>query len=377
MIRKRKKAEEDQHQDRWMVSYADFVTLLFAFFVVMYSISSVNEGKYRVLSDSLTTAFNVDARSLEPIQTGEIRRGSGPAPVQLIRPAITDRAGFPAADAKKRVGEIEDAGDKPMKVLFEGLRASVATLSDKDLIKVHNNEFGVEIEISTSVLFTSGKTILADDALPVLTKLANVLKPFPHDINVQGYTDNIPVQGGAYPSNWELSAARAASVVKLFARLGIQEKRLSATGFGEFRPVGDNNTIEGRLKNRRVIVFVPSYKDKEAVLEAVSRLGDELDRGIVLDQSVTGNQSEDLKTNVKETAPGIIDVPLNETRFYNPEPDAGALPDQAESVTTAVGDQQAIGAGNDVRHIGNEPVDGVQLAPRVTNPSVDIPLEQR
>jgi len=366
MIGRKRQVEEDVHKDRWMVSYADFVTLLFAFFVVMYSVSSVNEGKFRVLSDSLLTAFSVDNRTLEPIQVGELRRGTGPEAVQVIkRSEIADRVGFPASSASKRVGEIEDAGDKPMKILFEGLRASVATLSDRDLVKVHNNDFGVEIEISTSVLFKSGGTVLEEQSTPVLRRLASVLKPFPHDINVQGYTDNIPIQGNAFPSNWELSAARAASVVQLFARLGIQENRLSATGYGEFRPIADNATREGRSKNRRVIIFVPSYKDKQSVIDAVNRLGSELDRGIVMDRSVTGNNREEFKTIINEPAPPIIEAPVNESRFFNPAPVAGVRQAEAENEVDLApasarptGSQQAIGASDDARHIAREPIEG-------------------
>jgi len=366
MIGRKKQVEEDIHRDRWMVSYADFVTLLFAFFVVMYSVSSVNEGKFRVLSDSLLTAFSVEGRTLEPIQVGELRRGTGPEAVQVIkRSEIADRVGFPASAAMKRVGEIEDAGDKPMKVLFEGLRASVATLSDRDLVKVHNNDFGVEIEISTSVLFKSGGTVLEEQSTPVLRRLASVLKPFPHDINVQGYTDNIPIQGNAFPSNWELSAARAASVVQLFARLGIQENRLSATGFGEFRPIADNATREGRSKNRRVIIFVPSYKDKQSVIDAVNRLGSELDRGIVMDRSVTGNKREEFKTIINEPAPEIIQEPVNESRFFNPAPVAEVRQAEADNEVnlapvsvSPTGSQKPIGASDDIRHIAREPIEG-------------------
>lgn len=366
MRRQRKQLADEANKDRWMVSYADFVTLLFAFFVVMYSVSSVNEGKYRVLSESLSTAFNVEARTLDPIQIGAIKRSGDPVSITLVkRPVVIDRSDIPEPPPAPRIGEIEDAGDKPMKVLFEGLRASVATLSDKDLIKVSNNEFGVEIEISTSVLFKSGGTRLEDQARPVLVKLAEVLKPFPHDINVQGYTDNVPTRGTAYPSNWELSASRAASVVQLFARLGIQQSRLSATGYGEFRPVADNATAEGRRKNRRVIIFVPSYKDQAVVAKAIKRLGEQLDRGISFDKAASGNVKEGFRKDVRESAPRIVDAPLNETRFFNPAPtrsnqsSSTANEPVAPIVSTpATANRTKIEVDAGGRHIGRQPIGG-------------------
>jgi len=366
-----------------MVSYADFITLLFAFFVVMYAVSSVNEGKYRVLSESLTSAFHVEARTLDPIQVGSIKRSGDPTSIQLVkRPVAIDRSDVPRPQPKPRVGEIEDAGDKPMKVLFEGLRASVATLSDRDLIKVNNNEFGVEIEISTSVLFKSGQASLEYQATPVLSKLASVLRPFPHDINVQGYTDNIPIQGNTYPSNWELSAARAASVVQLFARSGIRENRLSATGFGEFRPVANNETEEGRRKNRRVIIFVPSYKDKAAVLKAVNRLGEQLDRGQTFDRSATADTREGFRQDFKETAPRI-DAPVKESRFFNPAPPVrdrqpdgqpGAIQQVAPRISTPTsGVNDEVKVNVDGRHIGRKPIGGKRLEPRETSPATAGP----
>jgi len=383
MRRSRKQFAADANKDRWMVSYADFVTLLFAFFVVMYAVSSVNEGKYRVLSESLSTAFNVEARTLEPIQVGAIKRSGDPTSITLVkRPVAIDRSDVPKPPPVPRVGEIEDAGDKPMKVLFEGVRASIATLSDKDLIKVSNNEFGVEIEISTSVLFESGGTRLEDQATPVLVKLADVLKPFPHDINVQGYTDNVPTQGNVYPSNWELSAARAASVVQLFARFGIQQNRLSATGYGEFRPIADNETEAGRRKNRRVIIFVPSYKDQAAVTKAIRRLGAQLDRGIAFDKTATGNAREGFRENIRESAPRIVDAPLNETRFFNPAPRSqttgnSAVAEPVAPRVSAPANNSNVEVDIDGPHIGRQPIRGRLAAPSETIPVAPPQLEQR
>jgi chemotaxis protein MotB len=353
-----------------MVSYADFITLLFAFFVVMYAVSSVNEGKYRVLSESLSKAFSVSAQTLEPIQIGEIKRSGDPKSIEFIkRPVVIDRSDTPAPVPKPRTGEIRDAGDKPLKVLFDGLRAAVAEITDKGLIKVNTNEFGVEIEISTSILFNSGEAVLSEKAKPIMSKLATVLMPFPHEVNVQGYTDNIPIQSAFYPSNWQLSAARAASVVQLFSQLGMQPARLSATGFGEYRPAADNNTDEGRQANRRVVIFVPVLKDKARVLDAINQLGASLNRGITFDQPASPEASEGIRRDIKGTAPRIVESPASEDRFFNPT--TPVVNRQGLSAAPPLVDvrsaesRQDVEAGNANRHIGRQPIEGVR-APAVS-----------
>jgi len=355
-----------------MVSYADFITLLFAFFVVMYAISSVNEGKYRVLSESLTQAFSVSAKSLDPIQVGEIKRSGDPKSVEFIkRPVVIDRSDTPAPVPKKRKGEIRGAGDKPLTILFEELRASVAEISDKGLVKVQSKDHGVEIEISASILFDSGDAVLSEQAKPAMQKLAEVLMPFPHEVNVQGYTDNIPIQSNIYPSNWQLSAARAASVVQLFAQLGMSPARLSATGFGEYRALENNDSETGRQKNRRVVIFVPVLKDKAKVLDAIQKLGERMNRGITFDQPALPESSEGIRNEIQESAPEIIQSPASENRFYN-NPAAGnteqavqnvpsrsIVPAQSEEIIETEG-QSTSDTVTGERHIGRQPIEGLR-----------------
>jgi chemotaxis protein MotB len=118
----------------------------------------------------------------------------------------------------------------------------------------------VEVEINTSLLYSSGSAELEDEAIPVLRDLAGILQRYPNQIQVEGFTDNLPINNYIFPSNWELSAARAAGVVHLFMRSGVQPDRMSAIGFGEFRPIADNISPEGRRKNRRVVLVIMSQK---------------------------------------------------------------------------------------------------------------------
>ncbi len=248
MARKRKQMEHE-NLERWMISYADFITLLFAFFVVMYAISSVNEGKYRVLSDTLVQAFNEQPKALQPIELPNSKVVGDPS--ALIKPDNPSSGPQSLVDLPKTgtndatLGEIADDFEKQLQPMI-----------DKDLINITRNDNWIEIEINTSLLFDIGSAELEDDAIPVLRRLAATLKRYPNPIQVEGFTDNLPISNQLYPSNWELSAARAASVVHLFMNADVQPERMAAIGYGEYRPIADNATVEGRRKNRRVVLVI-------------------------------------------------------------------------------------------------------------------------
>jgi len=258
---RKKRIEEHENHERWLVSYADFITLLFAFFVVMYSISSVNEGKYRVLSDSMVAAFRDPARSLEPVQVGDLMR----APVQPEEMPDRNKPNIevfkmpkPAQPAEQQEPE---GVDESVQELADSIEASMADLVDDGLIQVRRDKRWIEVEIKSSILFDSGSAGLSAPSAPVLQKLADKFKALDNVIHVEGFTDNVPINNFEYLSNWELSAARAASVVHLFTRLGIHPKRLAAIGYGEFRPVASNDTEDGRARNRRVVLVIMSGTD--------------------------------------------------------------------------------------------------------------------
>jgi len=260
---RKKKPEEHVNHERWLVSYADFITLLFAFFVVMYSVSSVNEGKYRVLSDSMVSAFSTTTRALKPIQVGSTARAPQPSNIlspssspQLIKKPITvirENTGDGAKGDKD--------GAKALSKIADGIEEAMSDLIGEGMIGVSRHDLWVEIEIKNSVLFPSGSAQLHLAAVPVLKEIARVLYDFSNHIQVEGFTDNIPINTMIYPSNWELSASRASSVVRLFYEAGVNPTRLSAIGFGEYHPIADNNSAEGRAQNRRIILSVMANHD--------------------------------------------------------------------------------------------------------------------
>ncbi len=255
MARRRKKQEEHINHERWLVSYADFITLLFAFFVVMYSISSVNTSKYRVLSDTLESVFSSPG-STNPIQLEEYDTTAPPeqTPINLIELPHT-----PPPVPDKTIRTINDLSQQFNSTFAEKIES-------KDIsIKQGNN--WLELEIKSSALFYSGESRLERTAIPILAKAAEILKTSSNPVQVEGFTDNQPISTPRFPSNWELSAARAASVVHLLNRYGVSPTRMSAIGYGEFKPIADNASDEGRQKNRRIVLVVLGGEDSRRSID--------------------------------------------------------------------------------------------------------------
>jgi chemotaxis protein MotB len=235
MARKRYEDDQETSQDRWLVSYADLITLLFALFVVMYAISSVNESKYRALAQSMVGAFSNTA--VMPV-----------APPVPITPVPLPKRNNDALHREKEY----------MTGIARDILKVLAPLVNEGKVRVTQADRGVKVEINASVLFAPGDAKLADETSEALKAVAAVLKVDHHAIQVEGHTDNVPIRNAVFPSNWELSAVRASSVVRLFVDSGVAESRLTAVGRGATQPVASNDADEGRLRNRRVTVMILS-----------------------------------------------------------------------------------------------------------------------
>lgn len=263
---RKKKHEDHVNHEAWAIPYGDLVTLLFALFTVMYAMSSVNEGKFRVLSDSMIAAFNGAPKSLQPLNIGEKEPGKGgEKPLVGISPTAfmkirqnksSSDASLNPRDPTKTASAVSADLPGALIRMQRQVQDAMQSLIDAKLVTVRRENMWLEIEINADILFPSGAGEFAPAAEPVLDKLAEVLKPFPNPIRVEGHTDDRPIRTAAFPSNWELSAARAASVVHQFTRQGIDPLRLEIVGFGEFHPRQTNETNEGRNANRRVVVLV-------------------------------------------------------------------------------------------------------------------------
>ncbi len=265
---RKKKPEEHENHERWLVSYADFITLLFAFFVVLYSISSVNEGKFRVLSDALIAAFRSAPKSMMPIQVGEPLVGikdmnqdvrDRPDAIEAIRMPLRKEAQRKSA-VVDTANDTEGDKNRSIKIMADEIGAILSGLIKSDVVNIESGSEWLEIEIKTKLLFAPGSAFLEEASIPILEAVAKVIRRFANTVRIEGYTDNTPIRTVYYPSNWELSATRAASVVHLFANMGVDPARLSAEGFSEYRPIADNSTPQGREANRRIVILVRSLK---------------------------------------------------------------------------------------------------------------------
>jgi chemotaxis protein MotB len=243
MTRRKRYVEDNENHERWLISYADFITLLFAFFVVMYAVSVVNVGKYKVLSDALGDAFG----------------GRGAVTGVDTSVALGTPEALPLSNivARKRA-EAARRDRERLDLLARKLNSVLAPLVNSGKVRVTQTARGITVEINASVLFDEGDAGLTGNARETLGTVASLLKDDPHAIEVEGHTDTTPIGNAAFPSNWELSAVRASSVVRLFIESGVAERRLAAVGRGANQPIASNDDPIGRARNRRVAVTILS-----------------------------------------------------------------------------------------------------------------------
>ena len=213
--------------ERWLVSYSDLVTLLFAFFVVMYSVSQVSESKYRSLAETLNAAFS-----------NENQRPSSDSNENRDNPS-TDNPGLAKIDS-----------------LFSDLENALKGFPVEGRMNMGANENWIELTLNSELLFTSGNAEPNREAREVFARLADLVEGYDNEIRIEGHTDNVPIRNSQYQNNWALASARAVSIVDFLSFQGVQPDRMSAIAHGEFRPIADNATEAGRAKNRRVVVRI-------------------------------------------------------------------------------------------------------------------------
>ena len=237
---RRHKGHEGGHEnaERWLLTYADLITLLMVFFVVLYSMSSADSTKWKQISAALQQAFNVDV---------------------LQGQSATSIDSSPAAPAPPIDNLINDSEVPQVTRLQNKIQAVLDGASQAPDVTVGVDREGVVIRLSGSYLFDSGRAELKPNSLAVLDAVAAEIRPLANDVRVDGHTDSTPIDSPRYPTNWELSTARALAVTRYFNESdGIRADRLMAAGFGEFRPLVPNDTREHRAQNRRVEIHLLS-----------------------------------------------------------------------------------------------------------------------
>ncbi|HMU90125.1 MAG: flagellar motor protein MotD [Pseudomonadales bacterium] len=261
---KRHVEHEHENHERWLVSYADFITLLFAFFVVMYAVSSVNEGKMKVLSEAMTEEFRtrsvqfpVPPTSLKPIQIGELNREQ---PASMVE-------GHKLSPGNQIEQAQGDEAEEELEGIKKELEVKLGELIGENLLTISGNGRWLEIEINSNILFESGEAEPIGEANTIFLKLAQILGEYGNAIRVEGFTDDLPINTARFPSNWELSAARAARIVTILTKYGVDPRRMAAVGYGEYQPVGDNRSSEGRARNRRVVLVISADRQVRKQLD--------------------------------------------------------------------------------------------------------------
>jgi chemotaxis protein MotB len=261
----------DGPDERWLLTYADMITLLMALFIVMFAISSVNTSKFDALSKSLKEAFNgkVVSGGESVLQTGGSSEGhrtpTVQAPIPAIQPLIQKEF---AKKAKQKEKETNSKATEQEE--FKRVKAALDKyVKENKLTKKVETQItrrGLVIRLLTDkVLFDSGDATLKPAGKPLLKKVASLLQvDHTHPINVEGNTDNVPIQSSIYPTNWELSTSRAASVVRLLISDDVPAKRLGAVGYAQLHPIASNDTAKGRSRNRRVEIVLLRINKVEA-----------------------------------------------------------------------------------------------------------------
>ncbi|HTT78251.1 MAG TPA: flagellar motor protein MotB [Stellaceae bacterium] len=257
--------KKHQNLERWIISYADFTTLLLATFVVMYAVSSINSAKFQEMAEAFSTAFMGKITRVQATGFAAANKAPFdfmPSPVHMpiitrdeqvkhLPPALTQAVAH-------RAEQLEKAYKKLQKLLGGMIRAGQVDVSLKSL--------GVVVNINSVLLFDSGKADLTAPALGLVDEVAGVLKDLHYPIQVNGFTDTQPIHNSQFSSNWDLSAARAIAVVKRLAGDGIPPSSLVGAGYGEYHPVAANDTPAGKAKNRRVSIVVVAPLDDRSII---------------------------------------------------------------------------------------------------------------
>jgi chemotaxis protein MotB len=255
-MRRQKRHEEHVSHDRWLISYADFITLLFAFFVVLYASSQMDKRKMGNLANSIQTAFQelgVFDASSSRVAKGDSRPASV-ADVNAIKDMLNP-----------------NPFSKQMKALQSELEAALAPEIDKHTVAVETSREGIVVSLREIGFYESGSANLRPSSKESIDRLAAVLHTHAEALRIEGHSDNQPIHNARFDSNWELSTARAADLVKLLVtRYNFDPTRMAASGYAEFHPVSPNDTPEGRARNRRVDVVILNPQQPERQRPEVS-----------------------------------------------------------------------------------------------------------
>lgn len=241
---RQRKAKPKQNEERWLITYSDLITLLMIFFVIMYAMSSINNEKFNTLKQSLNAALTKSAE----IQTGS---GGGNSFFTNGNSSLSVQSNPPASNNSKVVND-----QKQLDNLYALVQQYIDKQGLQKFVSIVQQTRGIQITLRDVALFDTGQANLKPNAQKLLAGLVPFFASLPNQIVIEGYTDNEPIDTPEYPSNWELSSARAMDVVRFIIKQGIDPERLSGIGYGQYHSYTNNSTVSNRQLNRRVNIVV-------------------------------------------------------------------------------------------------------------------------
>lgn len=258
--RRLKQQPEREELDRWLVSYADYMTLMFALFVVLYALSLLKQDEFNALTESITKVFEKSPRqdssgavsTLPPATDNTELEFSGTAVNQPANPKEVANATTLSDVRQQHLGS-------PLELIEQDLRLALSDLIGQGVAKLVQDDDWLVIELNSGLLFASGSATATSSARTVLQEISKIINPINNFLRVRGYTDNIPIRNELFSSNWELSVARATSVLRVLETLGTPSHRMAIEGFGEHYPTADNATASGRAENRKVVIAISRF----------------------------------------------------------------------------------------------------------------------
>ncbi|HUA87379.1 MAG TPA: flagellar motor protein MotB [Bryobacteraceae bacterium] len=244
---RRKKAPAHENHERWLISYADFITLLFAFFVVMFASSQADKGRAAEVSESVRKALEGEKlKTVLQVLWGGSVNNVGKGNAMMRGPGGAQKA--PEEKKEQKLAELLPS----LKVLSDELKKEI----DSGRIRISMEQRGLVVSFNQAALFPSGEDAIDESSDESLEKVAAAIEKMPNPVRLEGHTDAVPINTSRFHSNWELSAARSIAVMELLNRFGVPRERMSIAGYADVAPVASNDTEEGRAKNRRVDIVI-------------------------------------------------------------------------------------------------------------------------
>ncbi len=261
-LRRRVSTEEHDSVHRWLVSYADYMTLLFALFVVLYSMAMVNEKPFEIITESIGRVFQADKAlpknrghgdDILPVNTSKTN-------TKLYGNGLLDVAGPELLDGEKTLSNISDSQvGTNLTSLEKELHTALYDVLESGLAQLQIDGDWLEIELNSGLLFPSGSSSPTGSAKAILAAIYDVIGKVSNFVRIRGYTDNQPINNEIFASNWELSVYRATSILRVLEDLNMSPARMAIEGYGEYYPNADNKTAQGRAKNRKVVIAISKY----------------------------------------------------------------------------------------------------------------------